>query len=86
MNDVHATERDGVTAAWYVDGGVIRVLSVRSANGTETRHPTHPDLGMCFDLMPRRLWDQIRHEHEMSGRAGVQAWWPRRTGSTTPTL
>lgn len=53
---------DGSSATWYVDNGVIFVVRVHYSGGKSTHLGL--ELGRCFDLMPRRLWDQILYVFE----------------------
>lgn len=62
--EIRVSEYRGACAAWFVRDRIIRVLSVRLSDGTETELPDAPSLGECFDIMPRGLWDRVRYEHE----------------------
>ncbi|WP_406280766.1 hypothetical protein OH799_15185 [Nocardia sp. NBC_00881] len=79
-DETHTTERDGVAATWFIDSGVIRVVSVQHQDGTTIQRPGAPSLGECFGLMPRTLWDRIRYEYESPG----YETWPRSIASESP--
>lgn len=59
----YRTIHNGDEAAWEVDNGVIRVDCVNTKDGQlELLHGL--PLSECFDSMPRKLWDEIRHDYE----------------------
>lgn len=72
MIDIPRTDRDVAgryrttygadEAVWFVSGGVIHVD--HWVNGGEPRELRGRPLGECFDDLPRRLWDEVRHAYE----------------------
>jgi hypothetical protein len=60
------TVYDGDEAVWFLNGGVIHVDYWITVDGGEPCELYGQELGMCFDSMPRRLWDRVRNEYEWS--------------------
>lgn len=60
----YRTSYDGDEAIWCVSGGVIHVNYWFSIDGGDLHELQWRPLGECFDHMPRRLWDEVRHAYE----------------------
>lgn len=64
----------GTVVEWFVEQGVIHVARIQFATGRIIELPGSPDLGMCFETMPRDVWNAIREawEGERSRRRGTR--------------
>lgn len=64
----------GACVDWFEDDGEIHVVRLQLDTGEITDFPEAPDLGMCFDRMPREIWDAVRQawETERDRRRGAR--------------
>lgn len=59
----HSTQVGAASARWVTRGGTVWVRVILDDDSELFIEPDRP-LGECFDLMPRELWDRVRHEYE----------------------
>ncbi|WP_109523685.1 MULTISPECIES: hypothetical protein [Nocardia] len=72
----------GEIVHWYEENGVVRVTQLRAKTGEVTKFPDAPQLGMCFDVLGRDLWQVVysHWEKERDRRRGTR-WSFQRQGA-----